>query len=454
MTTIMDRIRAECVAKFPTSLKRYTDAVKVFPSGVTHDSRYFKPFPIYISHAEGAYKWDLDGNKLTDYWMGHGALLLGHNPPAIVRAVTEQINRGTHYGGSHELEIAWGQWVQRLVPSAKRVRFVNSGTEATMMAIRLARAFTGKNRIIRFQGHFHGWHDTVMIGYRPPYELPSSLGIPRDIEEQIRILPPNNIAAVERALVEAPDVAGVILEPAGGSNATIPTRPGFLAELRDLCHVHGVVLIFDEVISGFRHAPGGAQEYFGVTPDLTALGKILAGGLPGGAVAGRSDIMQLMSFRDDLRVDRYERVMHPGTFNANPLSAAAGVAMLEIAATGEPQRRAAELTNKLIRGMNEVLKAERLPGCVYGDPGGFHLFLGHEGCCPDDADEILDVVDPLRLSCGMGHLNHPVRAALLIEGIDQSGTGRLSSAHTEGDVEQTVAAFERAIWRLRQWEVF
>jgi len=454
MRSITDTIHAEFAARFPTSLKRYAEAVEVFPSGVTHDSRYLKPFPLYISHAEGAHKWDLDGNEFIDYWGGHGSLLLGHNHPTVVRAVTEQLSRGTHYGASHELEIAWGQWVQRLIPSAERVRFVNSGTEATLMAIRLARGFTGRQNIIRFAGHFHGWHDTVMLGYQVPYHHPSSVGIPGETLACVRCLPPNDIRAIERTLAEDRDVAAIILEPAGGANAVIPTRPGFLAALRDLCTRQGVVLIFDEVISGFRYAPGGAQAFFDVTPDLTALAKILAGGLPGGAVAGRADIMALLAFKDNPQANRYERMMHMGTFNANPLSAAAGVATLEIAATGEPQQQAGTLTLKLIQGMNDLLRAARMPGCVYGDRAAFHLFIGQEGFHPDDAGQILERAEPARLSAGMGRLAHPVRAALLLEGIDPSGSsGRLSSAHIEADVERTLAGFERAIARLKRWGV-
>lgn len=448
----MDDIYAEFAARFPTSLQRYAEALRVFPSGVTHDSRYLKPFPVYISHAEGAHKWDLDGNEFIDCWMGHGALLLGHNHPAVVQAVAEQLGRGTHYGASHELEIRWGQWVQRLIPSAERVRFVSSGTEATLMAIRLARGFTGKTTLLRFEGHFHGWHDEVTLGYRPPYDVPDSVGIPHKTLARIQCLPPNDIAAVEKAIAADPDVAGIILEPAGGANAAIPTRSGFLRALRELCTGHGVVLIFDEVISGFRYAPGGAQAYFGVTPDLTALAKILAGGLPGGAVAGRADIMELLAFKEDARANRYERIAHMGTFNANPLSATAGAATLEIAATGEPQERAGELTLNLIRGMNEILRACRVPGCVYGDRAAFHLFVGQEGFSPDDADRMLDRAEPARLSAGMGPLTQPLRAALLLEGIDPSGpSGRLSSAHTQADVQQTLGGFQRALARLRRW---
>jgi glutamate-1-semialdehyde 2,1-aminomutase len=439
--------------KFPTSLKRYREAVDTFPGGVTHDARYFKPFPIFMSHADGAYKWDLEGNRFIDYWMGHGALLLGHKHPAIVQAVTEQVQRGTHLGASQELELAWGQWVNRLVPSSERVCFTSSGTEATLLAIRLARGFTRKNSMIRFEGHFHGWHDSVTMGFKPPFDVPTSVGVPSNTWEHMKCLPFNDTDIVEKTLSEDPDIAGIIVEPAGGTSSTIPTQPGFLAALRELCDAYNVVLIFDEVVTGFRYAPGGAQEYFGVTPDMTTLGKIIGGGLPGAATVGRADIMELLSFQDDPEADRYERVAHPGTYNANPLSAAAGVAMLEIASTGEPQDYQASLTRKMIQGMNQILKAEQIPGCVYGDRAVFHLFVGQEICQPDDADRIIDVVPAQRLSAGMGPLGRALRGAFLLEGIDLVGGGRTSTAHTDADIEETLAAFERVIARLRRAEL-
>lgn len=451
----LSALHAEFARHFPASQQRYAEARQVFPSGVTHDSRFLRPFPVYIDHAQGAHKWDLDGHRIIDYWMGHGALLLGHNHPAVTRAVSDQLGRGTHYGAAHELEIAWGRWVQRLIPSAERVRFVSSGTEATLLAIRLARAFTGKSKLIRFAGHFHGWHDTAALGYQPPFDVPDSPGIPAGTLGAVQVLPPNDLPAVEAALAADADVAAVILEPAGGSNACIPTRPGYLAGLRALCTARGVVLIFDEVITGFRYAPGGAQAYFGVTPDLTALAKILAGGLPGGAVAGRAEILLAgLEITDDGRRNRHARIYHPGTFNANPLSAAAGAATLEIAATGAPQARAAELTVRLTRGLNDGLRRSGVPGCVYGDLGAFHLLVGQADFHPDDADDILAHATPERLATGMGALTGVVRAALLLEGIDPSGpSGRLSIAHTEADVEQTLAGFERALDRLKRWEL-
>lgn len=454
METIPDIVQAEFAKRFPTSLKRYAEAREIFPGGVTHAKRHMKPFPIYISHAQGAYKWDVDGNQFIDYWMGHGALLLGHNHPAIVQAVTKQIHRGTHYSASHEMEIAWGRLVQQLIPSAERVRFVSSGTEAVMMAIRLARGFTGRNTVIRFAGHFHGWHDIMTFGDRPPFDVPTSVGIPDETLAQVKCLLPNDIHKIEQALSEDNDIACIILEPAGGSNATIPTQPGFLSALRDLCTTHDVILIFDEVITGFRYAPGGAQEYFDVVPDLTALAKILAGGLPGGAVAGRADLMALLDLSGDPQVNHFQRIKHPGTFNANPLSAAAGIAMLEIAATGKPQELIGRLTLKLIHGMNDILRANRTPGCVYGDRGGFHLLVGQEDFYPEDVEQQIAQAGAERLSRGMGHIAPLVRAAFQLEGIDSTSTsGRLSVAHAEADIEQTLADFERVLARLKQWVV-
>ncbi|MEM7114449.1 MAG: aspartate aminotransferase family protein [Chloroflexota bacterium] len=454
MTQLPHAVYDDFAKKFPTSLERYEEAKQVFPAGVTHDGRFLQPAPIYATHAKGATKWDVDGNEIIDYWMGHGALLLGHNPPEVVDAVAQQLQRGTHYGASHELEIKWGQWVQKLIPSAEKVRFVASGTEATMMAIRLARGFTGRKKLVRFTGHFHGWHDTVMLGVSPPYDVPNSVGIPEETLSTVVCLPPNDMEAVEQMLRDDEEIAAVILEPAGGSNATIPTRPGFLQALRDLCTQHGVILIFDEVISGFRYAAGGAQEHFGVTPDMTSLAKILAGGLPGGAVAGRADIMAQLDFTDDAYTNRHQRMSHPGTFNGNPLSAAAGIAALGIASTGEPQRQAGVMTLKLIEGMNDILKRAEIPGCVYGDIGSFHLLVGQTDFRPEYAEDILAYATPERLSAGMGRLKKLVRLSMLLEGSDVPGSsGRLSSVHTETTVDKTLAGFEAALDRLTRWEV-
>src|SRR5437870_3207835 len=204
-----------------------------------------------------------------------------------------------------------------------------SGTEATHLAMRVARAATGRTKILKFTGHFHGWHDGAVAAVNPPYEVPMSAGIPGATLDQVVICPPNDIKSVEVALQRG-DVAAVILEPAGGQSGSTPTIPGYLQELRSLCTRHGVVLVFDEVITGFRYAPGGAQAYFGVTPDMTTLAKIVAGGLPGAAVVGQTPIMSMMAHRGDAAWDRTERVAQNGTFNSNPVCAAAAIATLEL----------------------------------------------------------------------------------------------------------------------------
>ncbi|CAI8025986.1 Glutamate-1-semialdehyde 2,1-aminomutase, partial [Geodia barretti] len=347
-----------------------------FPDGVTHDNRHTEPFPIYINRAQGSKKWSVDEIELIDYWSGHGALLLGHSPPEIVEAVTQQMPRGTHYGACHALEVEWGGLVQELIPSAERIRFVNSGTEATLMAIRLARMHTGKNKFLKFAGHFHGWHDSVILGVNPPFETPVP-GIPESVIDTTVICPPNDIDAVEKQLKSDPDIACVILEPTGGAFGTIPTNGEFLRQLRQITQDHGVILIFDEVISGFRVSPGGAQGYYNITPDLTTLAKILAGGLPGGAVAGKEELLNLISIKASKSNSRGQRMPHPGTFNANPLSAAAGIAMLRQVKTGVPHEKVNRSAKMLREGLVDVIDQHKLDWAVYGEFSGVKFLIGH-----------------------------------------------------------------------------
>ncbi|HEX9015888.1 MAG TPA: aspartate aminotransferase family protein [Chloroflexota bacterium] len=430
----------------PGSARLYAEAEKVFPSGITHDSRYMTPFPLYIARAEGARKWDVDGNEYIDFVLGHGALLLGHSHPAVVEAVTRQIPLVTHPGGCTELEVEWGQLVQSLVPSAERVKFTSSGTEATMMAMKLARAFTGKGRIAKFAGHFHGWHDYAQVGQAPPFDVPPA-GIPPEVAGTVVTLDPRDEAGVQRTLESDPSIAALILEPTGASWGTVPLRPGYLQWLRELTSRTGVVLIFDEVITGFRYSPGGAQQYFGVTPDLTTMAKILAGGLPGGAVAGRADIMEHLAFRaGDAQWNRFKKIPHPGTFNANPVSAAAGVAALKIAATGGPQTTAAQLGSALRSGMNRALARRGISGCVYGELSLFHIYLG-ECSQKDGCDHTMCTNDPAALKAARsGAKAEALRRFMLANGADIQGAGgMLSSAHTMADVEEGVEIFDRAL---------
>ena len=407
-------------------------AQKVFPSGVTHDSRYMEPFPIYVTHAQGSRKWDVDGNEYIDYWSGHGALLLGHNYPAVCEATVEQARKGTHYGACHELEIEWGELVQQIVPSAQKVKFVSSGTEATMMAMRLARAFTGKDKIVKMQGHFHGWHDYATLGMAPPFDEPVSRGIPKGVREAMIAVAPKDISALRAALDANSDVAAVIMLAGGTGAGEQGTTAEYLRQVRELTRERGVILIFDEVVTGFRYAPGGCQEYYGVTPDLTTMAKILAGGLPGGAVAGRADILSLLEFRDDPQWMRFGRISHPGTFNANPLSAAAGVACLKIVRDGAIQKKATETADKLRSEFNAVLKRHGVNGSAGGEVS------------------LLSISFPDAKLKGR-NFTHRLRMALQVGGVDFNGGGMIVSAvHTDADVARTVEAFDRAIGLLQE----
>ena len=226
------------------SAELHRRAREIFPDGVTHDTRHFSPFPIYVERAQGSRKWDVDGNEYVDFVSGHGALLLGHGREEVVRAVAEQVMRGTHYGASHELEIEWGRWVQRLVPSAERVRFTSSGTEAVQMAVRLARAYTGRDLLIKFDGHFHGWSDTVSANLHPGASEPSCTGLPDAVAGCQIVLPQNDAGAVARALEQyAGQTAAVILEPTGASMGGVPIDPSFLFDLRELTERTGTILI-------------------------------------------------------------------------------------------------------------------------------------------------------------------------------------------------------------------
>jgi glutamate-1-semialdehyde 2,1-aminomutase len=433
--------------EYAKSRKLFEQAQRLFPNGVTHDLRHLEPFPIYIDRAEGAYKWDVDGHRLIDYWSGHGALLLGHGHPEVVQTVRQQMGRATHSGGAHELEVEWGKLVQRLVPSAETMRFVSSGTEATLMALRLARMVTGKQRVLKFAGHFHGWHDFLI----PETDLPLSgkavPGVPEEVAAQTVVVAPNDPAAVERALAVDGQIGCVILEPTGGHFGAVPVRRAFLQALRELTARYNRLLIFDEVITGFRVHPGGAQGHYGIRPDLTTLAKVLAGGLPGGCVAGRADILAALEFRPG-----QPKMKHPGTFNANPLSAAAGCATLRLVATGEPCRQANAVARSLRGKLNALFQQRELNWAAYGEFSGWKLLPGYDGARPDRDDFIPYDGDPAKLS-GVkdAQLVHAFRRGMLLHGVDLPGlAGMTTSAHTEANVDETVAAVSATVDMLRE----
>jgi glutamate-1-semialdehyde 2,1-aminomutase len=282
------RILSAYRARTPGSAELAREAATLFPSGVTHDSRHLEPYGVYVQRAQGPHKWDVDGNKYVDFYGGHGALLLGHGHPAVTAAVAAALADGTHFGASHPRELAWARALQILVPSAERVRFTSSGTEATLMAVRLARAFTGRPVLLRFQGHFHGWHDHMAAGYTSHFDGSATPGVLAEVAAHSILVPPNDLPALKAALARG-DVAAAILEPTGSSFGQVPIDAEFLRELRRLTEEAGTLLIMDEVVSGFRATKGGAQGAYGVRPDLSSYAKILAGGLPGAAVAGRRE---------------------------------------------------------------------------------------------------------------------------------------------------------------------
>jgi len=430
--------------KTPRSQELYQRAREVFPSGVTHDTRYLQPYPISIARAQGGRKWDVDGNEYIDYFGGHGALLLGHNHPVVVEAVREQLEKGTHYGGSHELELQWAELIVKMVPCAEKVRFTSSGTEASLLGMRVARAFTGKNKILRFEGHFHGWHDQVAFGsVGGGGALPA--GIPPEVEQSIVLCPPNDLDQVAEALANHDDIAAVLIEPTGATFGHVPTGGEFLVQLRKLTEERGVLLIFDEVISGFRVAPGGAQEYFGVQSDLAFLAKILAGGYPGGALVGRAEIMDVMGLTSDPQWNAERRVSHYGTFNANPISASAGLAALQLVATTDVVQRAKRSGALLRAALNQVIKEAGLNWIVYGEFSDFHIFANHEDRDIDLEDIRNGRVHHAVLKGGTPTpLIHEIRTALLVQGVDTVPWpgGLVSAVHSEEDIAQTVEAFK------------
>ena len=232
------------------------EAKDLFPSGVTHDARILQPYGIYVTRAKGSHKWDVDGNEYIDYFGGHGALLLGHNHPKVLAAIHEALDNGTHFGANHALEIRWAQLVQKLIPSAQRVRFTSSGTEATLMALRLARAWTGKSKLVRFKGHFHGWHDHMTSGFRSHFDGSPTVGVLSALAEKVVLLEPGDMDAARSLITSDHEIAAVILEPTGLLFSRVPGSPDFLTVLRDLTAQHGIVLIFDEVVTGFSGITG------------------------------------------------------------------------------------------------------------------------------------------------------------------------------------------------------
>jgi glutamate-1-semialdehyde 2,1-aminomutase len=411
---------------------------ELFPSGgAGHDGYVASPFPLSIARGQGPRKWDVDGNEYIDFGLGSASLLLGHAHPAVVDALTKAAPLGSHFGGPVESMLEWGERVHNLIPCADKVRFVASGAESTMLSMRIARAYTGKEKIIRWESHYHGWHDYAMPGNLPPFNAPASIGIPQGVVDSVIVLPPD-LDSLERTLASDSNIAGVITEGSGASYGTVPLSPGFLEGVRRLTRQYNVLMILDEVITGFRWSPGGLQQRIGIDPDLCTLAKVLTGGLPGGAVAGREDVMQVMVQTGDRQHDRHERVLHGGTFNANPYCAATGNAALEIVATGEMQDTADRMADRLRVGLQEILDKSEVAACVYGDASTFHVYFGNRSIEGMDANTLKNAPPGIQTA---------FRQALQVPGVDLMSrtSGVLSGVHTEEDIDTALGAFDGAI---------
>ncbi|MEM3615668.1 MAG: aspartate aminotransferase family protein [Candidatus Methanomethylicia archaeon] len=345
--------------------KLYERAKKVMPAGVSYAIRHFEPYPIYVKSAKGCRIYDVEGNEYVDYWMGHGALILGHNHPTMIKALRGAIEIGTHFGLPHEYEVEYSEQVVKMIPSAEMIRFTNSGTEANMYAIRLARAYTKRVKIGKMEGGWHGGYDALHVAVNYPFEKPESAGLTEGATKDTLPLPFNDLETISKA-VKRNELACIIVEPILGAGGCIPPEDGFLKGLRELCDEHNILLIFDEVITGFRLSSGGAQQYYGVYPDITVLGKAVGGGgLSVGAICGKRDIMELMDHTK--YKDKSERVFHGGTYTSNPLVSYVGTIMLREFEKGYIYPHINNLGRKLREELEEAFQKYSIDAHTTGD---------------------------------------------------------------------------------------
>jgi glutamate-1-semialdehyde 2,1-aminomutase len=412
-------------------------ALEVTPGGVNSPVRAFSAVggePFFVARGEGARVWDVDGNEFLDYVLSWGPLVFGHAHPALVEAVRDAALRGTSYGAPTPAEVELAELVRDFVPSMERVRFVNSGTEATMSAVRLARGFTGRSMILKFEGCYHGHGDSFLVKAGSGIAtlgLPNSPGVPEELSRLTLTAPFNDAEAVAEAFRSYPGrIAAVIIEPVVGNAGFLAPVDGFLAELRRITEADGALLIFDEVMTGFRVAPGGAQERFGVRPDLTTLGKVIGGGLPVGAYGGRRDVMQ--------HVAPVGPVYQAGTLSGNPLAMAAGMAQLRLLREQDPYEQLERRTARLVEG----LLANAAEAGVPATGGHFGSMWGTffaEGPVRDFADARRTDVALFR------RYFHECLERGVFFAPSAFEAGFLSTAHTESDVEETIGRAREAL---------
>ncbi|MGG6266943.1 glutamate-1-semialdehyde 2,1-aminomutase [Leptolyngbya sp. AN03gr2] len=410
----------------------FAAAQKLMPGGVSSPVRAFKSVggqPIVFDRVKGAYAWDVDGNKYIDYIGTWGPAICGHAHPDVIQAIQAAAEKGTSFGAPSYLENVLAEMVIDAVPSIEMVRFVNSGTEACMSVLRLMRAFTGREKIIKFEGCYHGHADMFLVKAGSGVAtlgLPDSPGVPKSTTSNTLNAPYNDLDAVKKLLEENPgEVAGVMLEPIVGNAGFIPPDPGFLAGLRELTTEHGALLVFDEVMTGFRIAYGGVQEKFGITPDLTTLGKVIGGGLPVGAYGGRREIMEMVAPAGAM--------YQAGTLSGNPLAMTAGIKTLELLRQPGTYEYLDRITSRLIAGLLDVAKETGHSACG-GSISGMFGFFFTEGPVHNYEDaKKSDLAKFSKFHRGM--LEQGVYLAP-----SQFEAGFMSLAHTDEDIDRTIEA--------------
>ena len=418
------------VSRTQKSRVLYERARKFLPAGVSYAIRHFEPYPFYTARAKGSRLYDVDGNEYTDFWLGHTALILGHSPTVVVEAVKRQIENGTHYGTSHELEIQLAEQIVKMVSSAEMMRFTNSGTEANMYATRLARAYTGRSKIAKFEGGWHGGYDSLHISVKYPFDIPESAGLTAGALQDTIVLPFNDLEGVKEKLKNE-EVASITIEPVLGAGGGIAAEKEFLKGLRELCDEKSALLIFDEVITGFRLAPGGGQQYYGVKPDIVIFGKILGGGFPIGAFCGPREIMKRI---DTLVYERPQHSFHGGTFSANPISMTAGLATLKILEDGQLINKLNRVGDKIRQRLKEIFRVNGVDVQVTGAGSLFNTHFATEEVKDARAASKADKRKQINY-----HLN------LITNGVFFLPThlGALSTAHSEADIEKLFSETEK-----------
>jgi glutamate-1-semialdehyde 2,1-aminomutase len=421
----------------PGSETLFKRAREVMPGGISHGVHFFPPYPFYVKGAEGSKVWDVDGNEYVDLWMGHYTHILGHHPREIVEGIEKELKEGIHWGIVFEKQIELAELIRDLIPCAEMVRFCCSGTESTMYAVRIARAYTRKNVILKIAGGWHGANSDLSYSIKTPYDKPETLGLLPELQHYGKAIPYNDIDGTLRVIREnQEDLAGIILEPVSGEGGFIPATVEYLKMLRSETERLGAVLIFDEVITGFRISLGGAQAKFGVIPDLTTLGKIVGGGMPVGAVVGRREILEKTS--PEIKGNKWEKIMvGGGTFSSHPLTVAAGLAMLNYlrAHAHEVYPLLEEKGEKVRRGVARALRENGVEALVTGTGS---LYQTHFPLVPN---AVLDSPHSIHRLTNLEKKEVEFRLRMMNHGVHvMHGGGALSLAHSEEDVTRIIEA--------------